>query len=329
MNVEHGGNVFAIAREKGWDWRDIADFSASINPLGASPSVFRAIRDALERIVHYPEREPRDLQEALARHWNVQLESILLGNGATELIHFLSRTTRFESVTLIPPVFTEFHRAFPNARVGRASAGSGMVVLTQPVNPTGQLVPLDPYLNSSNALLIDESFLEFTGHPSAAQLLGARPKLYILRSLTKFYALPGLRIGALIAAPEIIEDLRCNREPWQVNVLAEQAALAALADHDHSARTIEFVHSERQRLSEQLGAMPGVHPQPSCANYLLMALDHPAASLLAHLLTHKILVRDCSGWPGVAFPSSVRVAVRTRPENERLLAAWQEFSCAS
>lgn len=329
MNLEHGGNLFAIARSKGWDWRDIADFSASINPLGPSPAVYRAIRHALERIVHYPEREPRELQEALARHCNVHPESVLLGNGTTELIHFLSRTARFESVTLIPPVFTEFHRAFPDAHVGPASGRNGLVVLTQPVNPTGQLVPLDPYLNSPNALLIDESFLPFTGRPSAAQFLATRANLYILRSLTKFYALPGLRIGALIAAPELIEDLRRHREPWQVNALAEQAALAALRDSGHSARTIEFVHGERQWLSEQLAAMPGAHPQPSCANYLLLALDYPPASLLAHLLEHKILVRDCSGWPGVAFPSAVRVAVRTRPENERLLAAWREFSCAS
>ncbi len=114
MNLQHGGNLFAVARENGWDWRDIADFSASINPLGPSPDVFRAICDACERIAHYPEREPRELQEALALEWNVQPESILLGNGATELIHFLSRMQRFMKVNLVPPVFTEFHRAFPS-----------------------------------------------------------------------------------------------------------------------------------------------------------------------------------------------------------------------
>ncbi len=197
------------------------------------------------------------------------------------------------------------------------------------MNPTGQLLPLERYLDSSNALLIDESFLDFTGHPSATQFLHARPNLYILRSLTKFYALPGLRIGALIAAPEIIERLRRSREPWQVNALAEQAALAALGDHEHSARTIEFVRTERRWLSEQVSQIPGAHPQPSCVNFLLIALDHTASPLLTHLLAHKILIRDCSGWPGLEFTSSVRIAVRTRLENERLLAAWKEFACAS
>lgn len=326
MNLQHGGDIFAIAREQSWDWRDVADFSASINPLGPSPMVFEAIRHALDRIVHYPEREPGELQEALSAEWGVPAESVLLGNGATELIHFLSRTARFERVTLIPPVFTEFHRAFPHA--GR-SHSADLVILTQPGNPSGQFIPLDVFLNAPGALLIDESFLDFTGQPSAVRFLDTRPDLYVLRSLTKFYALPGLRIGALVAHPDIVRNLRRFREPWQVNVLAAHAALAALGDRDHRRRTIEFVHSERQWLSRHLATLPGVRPQPGCANYILVALDYPAIPLLTHLLQRKILVRDCSEWPGVQFPSSVRVAVRQRHENERLLAAWREFPCAS
>jgi threonine-phosphate decarboxylase len=117
------------------------------------------------------------------------------------------------------------------------------------------------------------------------------------------------------------------REPWQVTVLGEQAALAAIGDREHSLRTIEFVRSERCWLSRRLAEIPGAHPQSSCANYLLVVLDYAAAPLVAHLLERRILVRDCTNWPGVPFPSSVRVAVRTRPENERLLAAWKDFSC--
>src|SRR5262249_46742731 len=151
----------------GWDWRDLADFSASINPLGPSPAVFPAIQSALERIVHYPEREPRELQQALAQHWNIDPDCILLGNGATELIHFLSRCAGYWNVALAPPVFTEFHRAFPGAYVGEPSTEHDLIAVTQPVNPTGQIVSLARYLDSPGDLLIDESFLDFTGHPSA------------------------------------------------------------------------------------------------------------------------------------------------------------------
>jgi threonine-phosphate decarboxylase len=327
MNLDHGGNLFAIARNKGWDWHDIADFSASINPLGPSPAVMPAIQLALDRIVHYPECEPRELQEALAQQWNVAPENILLGNGATELIHFVSRVKGFSQVTLVPPVFTEFHRAFPDARVGQPSTVEDLVVLTQPLNPTGQFVPLERYLDAPGALLIDESFLDFTGQPSSVQFIDKRPGLYVLRSLTKFYALPGLRAGALVASADLIEDLRRKREPWQVNTLAERAALAALADRDHAIRSIEFIRAERQWMSDRIAEIPGATPQPSCANYMLVALDHPAAALVSHLLERKILVRDCSGWPGVTYASAIRVAVRTRPENQRLLAAWKEFAC--
>jgi threonine-phosphate decarboxylase len=293
------------------------------------------------------------LREALAREWGVDPDAILLGNGASELIHFLARTGRFSEVELIAPVFSEFQRAFgvgqadglrrpagpPNApdvsgnphrrAGGPPQAGSlpYLTVVTRPANPTGEMPLIN--LDTPGALLIDESFVEFTGEPSLARHVNTRPNLYVLRSLTKFYALPGLRIGALVAAPAVIHDLRKLREPWQVNVLAERAALAALSDHAHYARTLDFIQAERCRLGKGLAELPGVHPQPSRANYLLTALDYPAAPLLAHLLERKILLRDCTGWPGVPFASSVRIAVRTPQETERLLTAWKEFPCAS
>jgi len=329
MNLEHGGNIFAISRQMSWDWREVLDFSASINPLGPSPCVIDAIRRSLDRIAHYPEREPRALVEALAYKWNVQPEQILLGNGATELIHFFARTNSFERVTLVVPVFSEFHRAYPRAVCVPIDSNwprEGLAVLTQPLNPTGCLIDLEDYLlHTNHPVLIDESFLDFTGEPSIARRLNERPKLYVLRSLTKFYALPGLRVGALLGSSAAIAQLRCIREPWQVNGLAEQAALAALADTAHSERTLAYVAGERAWLTGQLAILDGVHPQASSANYLLVVLDYPASPLIRHLLERKILIRDCSSWPGIEFPNAVRVAVRKREDNERLIEAWKEL----
>jgi len=176
--------------------------------------------------------------------------------------------------------------------------------------------------------MIDESFLEFTGLSSAARLLERRPELYILRSLTKFYALPGLRIGALLAAKDTIARWRVRRDPWQVNVLAEEAALAAIADVGHARRSLEFVALEREWLAAQLASLPGVHTEPSHANYLFVHLDYPASQLCDHLLGCKILIRNCTGDPGIGG-GAVRVAVRTRVENERLIACWRGFPCAA
>jgi threonine-phosphate decarboxylase len=327
MAVTHGGDLFAVSRERGWDWRDVLDFSASINPLGPTPAVFDAIQNGVEKVVHYPEREPVRLRRALAELWQVDEDRILLGNGATELLHFFARVEAHERVTLAVPAFSEFHRAYPRACIVPAGnpqmwPSDGLLVLTQPNNPTGQTVRLGA---GSHPLLIDESFLEFTGLPSAMNT--TRPNLHVLRSLTKFYALPGLRVGALVANADVVARWREVREPWQVNVLAEEAALAAIADADHARRTVEFVAAERAWLLSQLNALDAAQPAPSTANYIFVRLEYSSVALCRHFLDAKILVRNCTGTPGV-HGEAIRVAVRTRRENEKLIARWKEFPCA-
>jgi threonine-phosphate decarboxylase len=326
MVVTHGGNLFEICRERGWDWRDVLDFSASINPLGPCPAVFEAIRGALHKIEHYPEREPARLRRALADLWQVDEARILLGNGATELLHFFARIEPYERVTLAVPAFSEFHRAYPGAATVPADdprqwPAGNLLIFTQPNNPTGQ--PLCPQaMQRSQPVLIDESFLEFTGLPSSAS-----SSTYVLRSLTKFYALPGLRVGALIAAADVVTRWRERREPWQVNVLAEEAALAAIADLDHARGTLEFVATERAWLLSELQSIPAIAPMPSVANYLFVRTNYSGAALCRHFLDAKILIRNCTGIPGVEG-EAVRIAVRTRPENQKLIARWKEFACA-
>jgi threonine-phosphate decarboxylase len=344
MAITHGGNIFAVAREHGWDWRDVADFSASINPLGPAPGVRAAVCRAADRIAHYPERESTRLRRLLAATWNVEGEQILMGNGATELIFFAARmwSAAFAArmwgaapVTLAAPVFTEFHRAFAGAKLAQLEDPStwpaeGVLVLTRPANPTGSSVSLAALENrlaaGNHPVLIDESFLEYSGLPSAATLLHRYPQLFILRSLTKFYALPGARIGALIGSAATLRQWNLHREPWQVSVFAEEAALAAVSDTAHAARSLEFMQNERAWLLQQLRSLTGAEPVASDANFLHIRLAFPAAALAAHLLTHKILIRNCAGWPGISG-ESVRIAVRRRDENERLLKAWRQFQC--
>ena len=333
MGITHGGNLFAIAREHGWDWREVLDASASINPLGPSASVGPAICAALDRIAHYPEPDALLLIQSLAQTWNITEDQVLAGNGATELISFLARVMpETKQATLALPVFSEFHRLFRNARTADLQRPEtwpqrGLLVLTRPANPTAWTLPLD-FLQqrlaaSNDPILIDESFLDFSEHASAATLLHRHPQLIILRSLTKLYALPGLRIGALLATAERISLWKQQREPWQVNAFAEAAALAALADLKHAALSREFIVAERDWLQKQIRILPAATPHESDANFLYVPLGYRAQLLCDHLLEHKILIRNCSNWPGLAG-ESVRIAVRRRHENERLLAAWRE-----
>lgn len=321
MVISHGGALYATASAMGWHWQELLDFSASINPLGPAPGVLPAIRESLERIVHYPDAWSARLVQTLASEWNIEPDCILAGNGATELIHFFARTWRETKVTLVVPTFSEFHRAWPHAAqvsVTEPWPTNGLLVLTNPNNPTGQWI--DPP-ERTGLTLVDESFLEFTTLPAC---IGRG--MLVLRSLTKFHALPGLRVGALAGPPDVMRWLRARREPWQVNVLAEAAALAGLADREHALRTRGFVSAEREWLMSAVAKLPGVRPMPSVANYVFAELDRPADELTSSLLRRRILIRNCSGMPGVRG-EAVRFAVRTRRENQRLIDAWRESVC--
>jgi threonine-phosphate decarboxylase len=334
--MTHGGDIFAIAAAQGWNWRDVADFSASINPLGPSPAVRTAICGAIDRIQHYPEREPKRLLEALGEKWGVHPDSVLVGNGASELIFFLARVFEKRAIFLAAPVFSEFHRAFPDAglvslRDPETWARDGILVITRPANPIGTSTELALLFRrlqrSREPLVVDESFLEFSGLPSSSTLLTMFPQLIVLRSLTKFYALPGLRLGALVGNASVLTEWRKRREPWQVNVLAEEAGLAGLRDSHHAQATLDFVREERDFLFGEIEKISGASPHPSDANFLYVTLSYRAQELVGHLLRSKILVRNCACWPGLTG-EAIRVAVRTRSENERLVEAWNGFRCA-
>jgi threonine-phosphate decarboxylase len=215
-------------------------------------------------------------------------------------------------------VFSEFHRAYPLARLDEWSE-DGLLVLTNPVNPTGAAAA---YQQRRGITWIDESFLEFSDLPTRMN----EPRCIVLRSLTKFHALPGLRIGALVGPADLVRQWQALREPWQVNVLAEAAAIAALNDKAHQRRTRDYVSSERERLWREFSGMPGAQLHPTHANYYFAKLDYSAAPLCDYLYGHKLLLRNCTGMPGVQG-EAVRFAIRTREDNDRLLELWRAFPC--
>ncbi len=331
--VFHPKTRFQLAEERGWDWREVLDFSEPVNPLGPAPGVREAIRGALERVDCYPDAWGSSLTAKLARRWQVAPAQILLGNGATELIHFTARMWRKEAAALAAPVPLEFHRAHPAALIVKWNEphrwpDSGLVFFAQPNDPIGQTIgpeQLHDWLaGTKNPVIVDESYIEFTEAPSLIPMIGARPNLFVLRSLSKFYALAGLRIGALVGDEANIASLREKREPWQVNVLAETAAHRSLDDLDHAARTKALVAEEREWLWRRLRRIPVITPVRSEANYMLIYLTSGVQGLVRYLESHKVLVRDCTGWPGVEG-EAIRIAVRTRPENERFVRLMERY----
>ncbi len=332
MEIQDSG-IFALAREYGFDWREALDFSEAVNPLGLAPGARDAIFAAMDRVPHFPERMPTALVEALARRWQMPPERILPGNGTTELLYFTARMWRKETASVAVPCSPDALRAYTLANevswndTGKWPA-SGLVILANPNPVIGQTVArerLETYLlRTKNPVLVDESFIEFSDAKSMLSLIGERPNLFVLRSMSEFYALAGLRVGALVGDSGNLAALREKREPWQVNALAEAAALASLEDIEYAARTRALIAGERAWLWEQLSRIPAITPVRSEANFILIYLASGADELARFLARHKVLVRDCTGWPGLEG-DAIRIAVRQRPENERFVSLLKRY----
>ncbi|MEA5564933.1 threonine-phosphate decarboxylase CobD [Anabaena sp. UHCC 0399] len=201
------------------------------------------------------------------------------------------------------------------------------LLLNNPHNPTGKLFSREailPYLEEFALVLVDEAFMDFVPpdeEQSLISLVQEYPNLVVLRSLTKFYSLPGLRMGYAIAHPDRLRKWQLWRDPWPVNTLAAAAAVACLQDTEFQAQTWQWLPPTRQQLFEGLAAIPGLQPQPSAANFLLVETQQSSMQLQQQLLQHhQILIRDCLSFKELG-DHFFRVAVRSKSDNEHLLTA--------
>ncbi len=346
----HGGNLRWAAALVGCDPAEILDFSASINPLGLPASVRVALAQSWQALEHYPDPRCELLSQALSQLHQVPSDWILVGNGAAELLTWIARTleTR-QPVGLIRPAFADYERALSSFGIRpvalplsleqircdsepmplQVPPGLGSILINNPHNPTGILWPRETILQAISGdpqriWVIDEAFMDFLP-PSKEQSLipdiFSQPNLIILRSLTKFYAMPGLRIGYVVAPPELIQQWQQWRDPWSVNSFAQIAARVALGDMDFQAKTWAWLATTRQELETGLGQLPGFTPFPSQANFLLVHYSGSVQQLQETLLRRaRILIRDCLSFPELGN-HYFRVAVRTALDNQRLLAA--------
>ncbi len=361
----HGGNVYRFARQSGRNFEEIIDFSASINPLGPPKAVQAAIMAAIPYLCHYPDPEAYALTQALAKRLNIDPLQIICSNGSTELIHLLTRVLRPEAILLTAPTFLEYERAFwtvhrpssPAEKIQRlfllpedsfmirpqrfiaamaemATASCRMAFLCNPNNPTGGLLPRAQVLEIAAAakelkchLIVDEAFMDFV--PESQSVLDEvkrNPWLTVLRSLTKIYAVPGLRIGFGVFPPPLAKVVRGQQEPWTVNTPAQQAAIAALADSDYLDETLAVIASGKKTLALGFERL-GIDFFPPAANFFL--IRHPRAqTILTSLRKKGIMLRDCISFPGLDG-TYLRVAVRTDRENKLLIKELEGLCRAS
>jgi histidinol-phosphate/aromatic aminotransferase/cobyric acid decarboxylase-like protein len=199
------------------------------------------------------------------------------------------------------------------------------LLLNNPHNPSGQLFHrqiIEPYLEQFALVVVDEAFMDFLPpeqQQSLISLVQDYPNLVILRSLTKFYSLPGLRLGYCIAHPDRLRRWQQWRDPWPVNTLAAAAATAVIQDTAFEQQTWDWLPKARSQLFQGLASLPGLQPYPSAANFLLVQTEQPSSQVQEKLLKHsRILIRDCLSFPELS-DRFFRVAVRTAADNQRLL----------
>ena len=355
LNREHGGDVYRWAQKTRLDPAEIIDFSASINPLGPPASAHKAFKKSYNDVLRYPDPYGEELKEALAKHHGMKPAEILVGNGSTQLIYLLCSTLRPRKAVIVAPAFSEHANALKLAGakvhlLSLATDGSfefstekfmtawgkdgGIAFLMTPNSITGQLIPRAEVekiariaLLERRFLVIDEAFIDFVEAESVKQLIRHNPYLIILRSLTKFYALPGLRLGYLLAHSRRVAQFGAYLEPWSVNGPAQNVALACLADRSFGLKTERWLRRERNYLTQALISLKSFQPYPSIANFLLVRIVNNASAveLRSFLLNQKILIRTFNSFAGVGA-DHFRIAVRRRKDNQRLLEALREWT---
>ncbi|MFZ4727202.1 MAG: threonine-phosphate decarboxylase CobD [Pseudanabaena sp.] len=345
----HGGNRQWAASLAGIEQEQILDFSASINPLGPPQSAIAAIQSHLAELNHYPDPEYTLLRQALGKFHQLSPEWILAGNGVAELLTWVGRDlSQLSTTVLFTPAFTDYYRAlktfdcqvekypilFNNQDLNLQvelpqiiNSHTKGILINNPHNPTGYLFSRDsllPYLEQFALVVIDEAFMDFLSpeqQQSLIDLVPLHPNLVILRSLTKFYSLPGLRLGYAIAHPDRLQRWQAWRDPWCVNALAVAAGIAVLEDQEFQQQTWTWLAEARSQLFTGLSQIADLNPLPNVANYLLVKTEVAGSLLQKELLQNEqILIRDCLSFPELG-DRYFRVAVRLEHENQKLINA--------
>ena len=349
----HGSIRPAELRRLGLDPGSIIDFSASISPLGPPAGLWDALRGV--DLANYPDPECLELKEALAKRLGVDTNQILVGNGTTEIIHLLARAYLSASnqgvantALLLTPTYGEYAGAcrlsggsifklaaqyqdgfgwdIPEARTHIGGQRPSLVFVCNPNNPTGVYLPeadigglAQAVAQVDGLLVLDEAYVSFVDDPWDWRKLLEQGNLVVLRSMTKDYALTGLRLGYSLASPEVTDRLASFQPDWSVNSLAQAAGLVALADTEYLPKARQMVNQAKGFLTEQL-SKTGFRVQPSAANFLLVQVGN-GTIMRDKLLERALVVRDCTSF---GLPDYIRIGVRSLDDCQRLVEAMAE-----
>jgi len=342
----HGGIDYAELKGLGISPETVIDFSVSTNPFGPPPGISEALANT--SIERYPDSEASGLKQLLARKLGISPDNLLIGSGSTELIR-LATTAYLEhnDLVIIPqPTYGEYETAChladaqilkqpvirePDFQLDTAEMMSLLqkhrpkaIFLCNPNNPTGQYMPREEVVrimssSPESLIVLDEAYIAFTENAWSSVDLINRGNLVILRSMTKDYALAGLRLGYAIAAEPIIAALKLVRPPWNVNTFAQKAGTLVLNSDSHLKGCYNKIRKAKNFLIKELERL-GLSPIPSQTNFFMVRVGNATAFRQA-LLKKGFLIRDCTSF---GLPEYIRLAPRSLSECQRLIEAIKD-----
>ena len=356
----HGGDVWKISEKFKIPLDQVIDFSVPINPLGIPKKVLQTIRTHLNLIKNYPDPNHEWLIETLSNYVGVKSNNIIVGNGSTELIYLFAEVFVESGCDAVIPIPTFGEYKVATMRIGgrpwflkcdpaknfrlnfeelekAISKKTRIVYFCNPNSPTGILYEKDDVLRvvrlaaEKNVLVfLDEDYVDFVDDDkrySMAEYVTRYDNLFILRSLTKFFALAGLRIGFGIASPDVVKALRRAKMPWSVNSLAMFAATEAVKDDDYVKRSRLLISRSKRQMQKMLQEFPWLKVYPSETNFFLIEItegDLTSTQLKEELARKGLLIRDCSDFDGLNN-RFFRVSVNKPEENKKLIEHLKSF----
>lgn len=353
QTANHGGQVYAFAKQQQCSLSELIDFSASINPIQPKIDWQSLATQAQLELIHYPQeycvKSPSSLKPLIAQRFSVQTHHVFLSNGISDAIGQLLQSLAPQHGLLFTPIYSEYLHAanlYCQHTIGtqlspqdwlqtdaakHLPAGS-VLILVNPSTPQGTLYTtkeLSELLHycqkNSHWLMLDESFLpfiSFSKQDSARQFLDSEKKLIILQSLTKFFACPGVRIGATFSNhPEFSQHLT---HVWSISTLDRLWLTQAIQDTTHTEKTQQWLTTTKPRFLQQLKALPCVlRTFEGTANFILVEFNRPVEIIQKHLNAFKILIRNAESFGFSAYHA--RIAIKTSHDNQQLIAALEQL----
>ena len=353
MKDLHGGNIYKFQRE---GKNDILDYSSNINPLGVPQKFINIAKESFDKLVNYPDPYYIDLRKKIAEFNSLDLSNIIVGNGATEILFLYLKALKPKKVLILAPCFVEYERAlksvsaeinyfelkesdnfYPdieNLKKEIETNSYDLLLFCNPNNPTGQFIKLedikkvvDVCEKKNTKIFVDEAFIEFTENWQEKTVsLFKNKNIFIMRAFTKFFAIPGLRLGYGIGFDEeILNRMWDEKEPWTVNTFANLAGLIMLDDKEYIEKSEKWILEEKKFMYKELSEFQYLKAYKTECNFILLKIQNiSSTSLRDKMIEKNILIRDASNFKFLDY-HFVRLAIKDRESNIKVLEALADI----